>query len=261
MLKRDDVDASAYKSHFSELQFYKFINNENISNDIKKYVCERTSKFAKNEPALEVPYLYSYLYAKNNFISKPALNFLKPYYFVHKKFLELKDKHQAYKAVKKFKDHSAQEVKKINWEEEEIKAQQTGEKECTNNKFYVYNDYYTTYLEPKLDKIKNSNENVDLCKSKELEDYKAALEVFKQTGVKPYIIFVSTNGYYYDYTGLTREKRTALYNKLADMANEYHMDYLDLKEHEYEPYFFKDVMHLGWKGWLYVNRKITEHFS
>lgn len=256
----EEIDKAAYKSNFSTLQFYKFMNNKKIDNNIKKYVCDRTVKLADNESSLAIPYLYSYLHSENNFISKLAAAVLKPYYFTHEKFLELKDKHTSYKAVKKFKNHPAQNVQKINGREE-IKAQESGEKECKNNNFYVYDDYYTTYLEPKIDKIKDLYKDVDLCKSKEIHDYRAILEVFAQTGVRPYIVLVSANGYYYDYTGLTQDKRAALYDKLETMTDEYKFDYLDLRKYEYEPYFFQDVMHLGWKGWLHVNKQIMEHFA
>ena len=30
---------------------------------------------------------------------------------------------------------------------------------------------------------------------------------------------------------------------------------------EYEPYFYYDVMHLGWKGWLYVDEQLTRHYG
>lgn len=136
-----------------------------------------------------------------------------------------------------------------------------GKEACTNNNFYVNNHYYTTYIQLKLNMLKNTNCNVDLLKSKELGDFNIFLESCKELGIKPYIVFMPTNGFYYDYTGLTQDKRLALYNKLESISKTYGFEYLDMREKEYEPYFFNDVMHIGWKGWLYVNRKITEHYS
>ena len=51
--------------------------------------------------------------------------------------MELKDKYQAYKAVKRFKDcpQNVNGVLDINWGEEEQKAQKLGEEACTNNDF------------------------------------------------------------------------------------------------------------------------------
>lgn len=44
-------------------------------------------------------------------------------------------------------------------------------------------------------------------------------------------------------------------------AEKYGFDVLTMEDKEYEPYFMRDVMHLGWKGWLYVDEKITEHYA
>lgn len=257
-----DIDLNGFKAHFSEIQFYKFMNNKSISRKNKTYVCERVSELLEGDSAFERPYLYTSLYKKNNALSGALLSCFKPYYFMREKFLDLKDKYQAYESVNKFKNEPQRDVIEIDWEEEEQKAQKMGEEYCTNNPFYVQDEYYDEYLKNRINESKNSYDpNLDLCASKEFDDYKLMLEVFKESEVNPYIIFASTNGFYYDYVGLKREKRIAFYDKLQSMADEYNFDYLDLRDKEYEPYFYKDVMHLGWKGWLYVNKQITKHYS
>lgn len=257
-----DIDLNGFKAHFSEIQFYKFMNNKSISRKNKTYVCERVSELLEGDSAFERPYLYASLYKKNNALSGALLSCFKPYYFMREKFLDLKDKYQAYESVNKFKNEPQRDVIEIDWEEEEQKAQKMGEEYCTNNPFYVQDEYYDEYLKNRINESKNSYDpNLDLCASKEFDDYKLMLEVFKESEVNPYIIFASTNGFYYDYVGLKREKRIAFYDKLQSMADEYNFDYLDLRDKEYEPYFYKDVMHFGWKGWLYVNKQITKHYS
>lgn len=258
----DDIDLRGFKAHFSEIQFYKFMNNNKISPESKIYVCDRIINLLKNDSEFERPYLYAKLYKDNSVLSKTMSVCFKPYYLIREKFLDLKDKHQAYKAVKKFKNDPPRDTIKINWEEEEIKAEKMGKEYCTNNNFYVQDEYYDEYLKDRIDESKNSyDKDLDLCASKEFDDYRLMLETFKQTGVSPYIVFMSTNGWYYDYVGLSQDKRLLFYDKLGSMAEEYGFSYLDLRDKEYEPYFYKDVMHLGWKGWLYVNKKITEHYS
>ena len=258
----DDIDLRGFKAHFSEIQFYKFMNNNKISPESKIYVCDRIINLLKNDSEFERPYLYAKLYKDNSVLSKTMSVCFKPYYLIREKFLDLKDKHQAYKAVKKFKNDPPRDTIKINWEEEEIKAEKMGKEYCTNNNFYVQDEYYDEYLKDRINESKNSyDKDLDLCASKEFDDYRLMLETFKQTGVSPYIVFMSTNGWYYDYVGLSQDKRLLFYDKLGSMAKEYGFSYLDLRDKEYEPYFYKDVMHLGWKGWLYVNKQITEHYS
>lgn len=256
-----EIDVNSFRANFSEIQFYKFMNNPKIDDSIKKYVTRRTYSLLRGQASLAAPCFYAYLYSKNNLIFNAAFNIFKPYYYLKEKFLNLKDKHESYKAVKKYKDFPAKETQIVDWENEYKKAEQTGRKECTNNNFYVYDSYYTEYLQYNLDALKGYYSGIKLCESDEMQDYEIALKLFDQIGVKPYIIIVSTNGYYYDYVGLTREKRLKLYDELVSRAKNYKCDYLDLRDYEYTPYFFKDVMHLGWKGWLYLNEKFAEYFS
>ncbi|MFQ8600865.1 MAG: D-alanyl-lipoteichoic acid biosynthesis protein DltD [Oscillospiraceae bacterium] len=257
----EEIDKAGFNAHLSEIQFYKMMHNKDISDDVKRDLCKRVVDLAANEPSLEIPYLYARLYQSDTFLSKVGLAVMKPYYWFREKFLDVKDLYKAYRAVEKFEGQAQQEVRAVDWAEEMRKAQKMGEDSCHNNDIYVYDEYYTTYLEPKWERLKNSYKNVDLLSSKELSDYETFLKVCKQTGVQPYIIFMPTNGWYYDYLGITKEKRGDYYDRLAELAEKYDLPYLDLREKEYEPYFLKDVMHLGWKGWLYVNEQITKHFE
>lgn len=257
---RGEIDEKGYQSNFSNLQFYEFMDNKNVSEDIKKYVCKRSTSLLSTEAKTAKPCLYSELYSHDNFISKFLLLCLKPYYIFDKKFLTIKDKHNSYKVINEFSNYSRKNIKNINWEEETIKAQKDGEAACTNNSFYIIDSYFN-YFSDKLDKMKNAYSKVELLKSNELDDYKVLLDLFKQSNIDPYIVFIPTNGYYYDYTGLTQNKRIELYDELESIADDYGFNYLDLRDKEYEPYFLEDFFHLGWKGWLYVNQKIIEHFS
>lgn len=256
-----EIDIAGFNAHLSEIQFYKMMKNKDISDDVKKELCKRVVELAANESSLEIPYLYARLQQSDSFLSKAAMTVMKPYYWLREKFLEVKDLYKARQAVEKFEGQPQQETRTVNWAQEMEKAQEMGEESCNNNDLYVNDEYFSTYLEPKWERLKGSHQDVDLLSSKEISDYETFLKVCKQTGVEPYIIFMPTNGWYYDYLGITKEKRAAFYDRLAELAEKYDLSYLDLREKEYEPYFLKDVMHLGWKGWLYVNEQITKHFK
>ena len=256
-----EIDVNSFRANFSEIQFYKFMNNSKIDDTVKRYVAKRTHALLRGQSSLAAPCFYAYLYSKNNLFFDAAFNIFKPYYYLKEKFLDVKDNHESYKIVKKYKNYPDKKLQKIDWEKEFEIAEETGKRECTNNNFYVYDSYYTEYLQYNLDVLRGYYSGVKLCESDELKDYEMALKLFNQIGVKPYIVIVSTNGYYYDYVGLTREKRLKLYDELVNYAQKYNIDYLDLRDYEYTPYFYKDVMHLGWKGWLYLNEKFAKYFS
>ena len=77
-----DIDLNGFKAHFSEIQFYKFMNNKSISRKNKTYVCERVSELLEGDSAFERPYLYASLYKKNNALSGALLSCFKPYCFM-----------------------------------------------------------------------------------------------------------------------------------------------------------------------------------
>ena len=257
----NEIDINGYNSNFSELQFYDFMNNKNISQEVKTGICKRAFELSKSESSLQRTNTFADLYSKNNFASNAILSTLKPYYALRQRLLEIRDKHWALKKLNEYKDKQQSTTRSINWDEEEKIAEQMGREACTNNNFYVYDEYYRNYIEPRGESLKDSNKSADLMKSKEWKDYELFLKVCKELELKPYFIIVPTNGFYYDYIGISQEKRAEFYDKLESMAKSYGFDYLDMREKEYEPYFFRDIMHLGWKGWLYVSKKITEYYS
>ena len=257
----NEIDINGFNSNFSELQFYEFIKNKNISPENKAEVCKRVYELSKNESSMQRINILSYLYAKNSLISNAVLFAMSPYYRLRSHLLEIKDKHHTLKTLIKHKEDAQNVLHVINWDEEENIAEKMGQEACTNNDFYVCDEYYNLYIKPRLENLKNSNSSVDLSISKEWIDYETFLKICSELAIKPYLIIVPTNGFYYDYIGLNKEKRENFYNQIELMAKNYGFDYLDMREKEYEPYFFKDVMPLGWKGWLYVSKKITEYFK
>ena len=60
---------------------------------------------------------------------------------------------------------------------------------------------------------------------------------------------------------LTALNMDALYESIVrQIAGEYGIQMLDLTGHEYEEYFMCDTMHLGWKGWLAVDRALIDYY-
>lgn len=257
-----DIDKKGTQANLSELQFYKFMNSDKVDIKEKKYVAERLTKLLKNSQEQNRTWLYSALYQSDSVICEGILNILKPYFFIREKFLVLKDKYDAYKILKNNQNYSAEINKNdVNWQLEYLNAEKNGMEACTNNKFYVYDEYYTKYLANDIEVLKGNSKNVELLKSKEYDDFEFLLRMFKKFNIRPYIILMSTNGYYYDYIGIDKEKRYSVYDKLVEIINNYGFDYLDLRDKEYVPYFYKDVMHFGWKGWLYVDEQITKYYK
>ena len=54
-------------------------------------------------------------------------------------------------------------------------------------------------------------------------------------------------------------KREEFYDEVQKITEDKGFEVLNLKEHEYEPYFMCDAAHFGGKGWLEVDEEIYKH--
>ena len=297
----EDQSVDGFMANMSELQFYEFISNPRISKENKEYLCNRyygldglhevdayplietaakSNKFIRcinkyvlqplnkrgyeliqGEPTYLQTYVYSRVYPAKSITNAFLRYTLEPYYALRKYYLHLKDKYKAYMWLKTLEIEEKPDTLNINWKEMEKIAEKEGEEQCTNNDFYCRDDYYIKYLEKNIDNIKNKDAETQLLVSNEWDDFCFFLNVCKELNFKPYVISMSTNGWYYDYCGIDINKRKQLYDKIEDMVITNGMECLTTTDKEYEPYFYYDVMHLGWKGWPYVLQQIIEHFS
>ena len=98
-------------------------------------------------------------------------------------------------------------------------------------------------------------------KSKEMEDYKFFLSVCKDLDIKPYIVVQPVNGWFYDFSGLDKDKREDWNNTVKKIAEDNNFEVLDLHDYDYKKYFLLDSQHLGKEGWLKVDEGIYNHFN
>lgn len=292
-----DIVLDGFFSNFSELQFYEFLHNNMISDKNKKYLCKRyihleNLKESKLYPLLneyienilgksilgtieatgyqmvsgeltyDQTYILARLYTSDSIIGKMLYQVFQPYYWFRYQFLVLKDKYKSYKWLKEMDSvQSGESIKSLDWKEIYEDAEKEGKAACTNNDLYVYDEYYIDYIKENYEDIRGRNSETELLISNEWNDYKFFLDICNDLELHPYIVIMSTNGLYYDYLGMDKEKRNAFYEKAEQIAKDYGMECLNLKDYEYQPYFYCDVMHLGWKGWTYVVQNIIEHYE
>ncbi|GAA0109793.1 MULTISPECIES: D-alanyl-lipoteichoic acid biosynthesis protein DltD [Clostridium] len=256
------ISADEFLSAFSEVQFYQFMNNRKISLENKRYFCKRILELleSKNTQVEEVFYAKTYI---SDYVIERGLNFIiKPYYLLKEELLETRDKILVYKELKKQEEkNEISDIKKINFDEEYKKAEEQGSKLVTNNSFFAEDGYYDKYLKDIEGDLENKYINDNILNSREFEDFEFLLSVCKDLNIKPYIILMNVNGWYYDYTGIGVEERREFYSKLEKIAKDNGFDVLNLNNKEYEKYYLSDVMHLGWKGWLNVTEEMYKYFN
>lgn len=260
----EGLTSDGFEKNFSELQFYKLINNKDISKDIKLRTAKRISYLLKNSTEYSQVRLYTDLYKKDTVTSKFLLNILMPYYKVKEKVLDIRDKKNTcdiIKTIEKPKNITSSKIKNIDWDKEMKKVTDEAEKVTTNNEFGILNDYFDTYIKDKYTNMRGAYKNMSYSQSPEYEDLKIVLDFLKELDAKPLFVSVPVNGKWYDYAEFEASKRRIYYEKVNTLVSSYDFQVLDLSQYEYEKYFLKDVMHLGWKGWIYIDEGINRYFN
>ncbi len=259
---KDGIKTDNFISGFSEQQFYQFLNNPKISQKNKMYLAKRVSGLLKSADTFQEEKCYADGFIGETFSQKAKHSLTLPYFKVKGQLTEIKDKLATIKELKKLPVKSnVDKVKEIDFEKEYITAEEQGLAAVTNNRFNVDDSYYDKYLRDRDAKLENTCKDVDVTDSVEFDDFKFFLSVCEDLKIKPYIILMNVNGWYYDYTGISENERTEFYNKLENITRDEKFDVLNLQKHEYEKYYLKDVMHLGWKGWLNVSEEMSKYFK
>lgn len=132
----------------------------------------------------------------------------------------------------------------------------------TNNDFTMQDSYYSTYIGARLDQMEGKDSNLSYSTSPEYDDLRCLLDLCKLWDLEVLFVHVPMHGAWNDYTGFDADRRAEYYDAVRRIVEAYdNVTLLDLTASEYEPYFLCDTMHLGWKGWLAVDRAIVEFYE
>lgn len=256
------INSDSFSSRFSERMYVEFVKNNNISKDTKTRVADRVEELLSADEIEKKRIIdMNSLYIKNNL---NLLSHIK--YKIYNSFMDLKE---AYMFNKNMKDYyfdinfsnDKLDVDTIDYSKMLDEAELVGEKECTNNDYGIYNEYYDLYIRDVYDMKKNSSIYESYVTSPEYDDLKLFLDVCKDLKLDVMLISIPVNGKWYDYTGFSKNDRDQYYENIRKISKEYNVKLADFSDKEYEMYFLRDIMHLGWKGWVYVDEAIYKFYK
>jgi len=124
----------------------------------------------------------------------------------------------------------------------------------------IQQDYYDRRILPYLASLKGHEANVQYTESREYDDLDLFLEVAHDLDLQVMLVAQPVNGLWSDYTGLPMAERTVYAQKVRQVAdNKWRVDsvhlpltFVDMTDRMYDPHYFFDTLHLGWRGWLDV---------
>ena len=253
------ADESHFVPNYSSLQGYDFAFNKQVDPVVKKMAIKRllTYSSVKNDPILST--LYKSEITNNPWIKREAIA-LRPVAVIYRHLLAKKDLYYSLAGGLSRNRDLTPKVRNKSWSQLAQYAEQYGAKRATNNHFYIVNSQYNK-IKGFLPSNKNKDINRSYGKSIEYGDFQLVLDILKQSGAKPLFISVPVNGPYYDYTGFPKEGRIAYYTRIKQQIEAEGFPVADFSSHEYDPYFMKDTIHIGWKGWVYTDQAIKQFYE
>jgi D-alanine transfer protein len=255
------IDNAHFDPNYSMLQAYDLAFNNDINPRLKKEVIHRLLKFdvVKRDSMLTTMYRSEIGHSDS---LRLQADVVRPLAYMNRELLVKKDLYYSmYGGFKHKRYKNPKLVKGKSWGELKQTANQYGKKQASGNPFLVTNSFYKKKIVPTEANLKNYNRHATYAKSLEYKDFQMVLDLLKEKGAKPLFITIPVNGRWYDYTGFPKSGRDIYYQKIRKQVEAAGFPIVDLTGHEYDPYFLKDTMHIAWKGWVYVDQAMENHWK
>lgn len=264
----EGIAPDLFAANFSPQQYLELVADGTLSEGTKAALSRRVAELleeykalpdaAPTDPAIAALAEHT---AAPTLWSGVATGVLSPYYAASRWLLDKKDKVTARSILEQGEDYPAPgELPAIDWEAEEQAAVAQGREMSSNNEYWMLNGYYTTYIGSRLERQKDRDKSLSYARSKEYGDLELLFTVCREKGVEPLFVHVPLHGPWSDYTGFDPSRREEYYRNVREIADRHGVRTLDLTGQEYEEYFMCDTMHLGWKGWLAVDKALIDYY-
>ena len=260
----EGIAPDLFMANFSEQQMLSLLKDEAIPAASRQYLAARVQELIREYNDQYGAELQTHSAA--GLMSRAAANgdtlteaLLTPYAAVSEWLLDTRDMISARGIIDAAQPSTAAKQGEIDWAAEEAAALAQAAEMVTGNEFYMEDGYYSTYVGRRLAQQAGKDAALSYAESPEYGDLRCLFEICRAKQLDVLFVHVPMNGKWSDYTGFSAEKRAEYYENVRQIAAEYeNVTLLDLTGFEYEPYFLCDTMHLGWKGWLAVDKAITE---
>ncbi|NVY97125.1 D-alanyl-lipoteichoic acid biosynthesis protein DltD [Lactobacillus sp. DCY120] len=132
-----------------------------------------------------------------------------------------------------------------------------GREHTSNNDFMIHNRFYNRKIRKIKNSLKDSQKGFSYEYGPEYSDFQLLLTQFKKHHVQPLFVITPVNSRWMAYTGLSQAMLNRFDRKINyQLQTQGFNQILDLHQQGKIPYFMQDTIHLGWRGWLQVDRRI-----
>lgn len=244
------IDHSHFQAVFSIEHYRGMLENPNLSDGLKEKIKTRVKTLGAGHETL----LKEMELAEDDSVLGRVIQSVNEGWRRLKTAFNLMFKSDALRVPQRFETTQDNDFESA-WKEAEQRA-----KAHSTNEFQVDDKYYERYLVPILDQIE-VKPAVDYRQSMEMADLNLFVELCKEVGITPVLINTAVNGKWYDQGEYPKLHREALREVLMEFSKAHQVRLEDLSVYDYEPYYLKDIMHLGQKGWVSIDEIIDREME
>ena len=257
------VDGEKYALRFSETEYMAFMENSSIPKSTKEYVAKRSEKLLTSDNSMltrvkmyDRMFVYGHGTSVDNILYK-----IRKAYVTDKDYITVNGVLKTTKISKlsSYND-SVKSPKSINWGSLEEKAAK-GASKRSHNPFFMSDRVWAKKFAARA-KISKGIHNSETYKtSPEYDDLQCFLDICKDNNIKPMLVILPQNGYWYDYTGITAAKRAYFAKRIKKMAKANNAEVADFTGDDYMPYIMVDAAHPWGVGWVKINEKVYKFYN
>lgn len=131
-----------------------------------------------------------------------------------------------------------------------------GKENTTSNDMEIANNFYNTRLRAVIKSLKGSQKDFSYLQSPEYADFQLVLSELSKTKTDVLFIIPPVNPYWMQYTGLSQDMMHQFGIKITKQLKSQGFNHVVNLIDDHEPYSMTDTIHVGWRGWLRLDKEI-----
>lgn len=148
--------------------------------------------------------------------------------------------------------------KEFSYDKLEALAIEEAKSETTNNEFGIRNDFYQAKIVRRKKKLKGSQETFDYRVSPEYQDFQVMLHQFAETDTDVLFIIPPVNSKWAEFTGLDQDMYQQTVDKIKYQLLSQGFNHIaDFSKEGDQNFFMQDTIHIGWKGWIEMDKWVN----
>lgn len=137
-------------------------------------------------------------------------------------------------------------------------AYNTGQEKTKTNPYQITDKFYNKRIAPVEGTLKGAQEDFDYRQSVEFSDFQLFLNEVAKLKMDVLFVIPPVNERWSDYTGLSTDMLDEFSLKINHQLKDQGFKHiLDLTDRRGEDYFMEDTIHIGWRGWLEMDKAIA----